>query len=107
VTLDPTYGTEIVTWVPLITQPGSPSVAQRIWANVVDVQPSRSEAVKMGLEIARNQTKVTIRFRSDVDSSMRIIVHWGNVDVVMQIVGGPATIGRKEWTEFVTERYSS
>lgn len=106
VTQDATYGTEVITWVPLAWQDGSPSVAQQFWAQVSDVLPSRSEAVKQGLAMAANQTRIRIRYRSDVDSSMRITVH-GESDVVYQIVGGPAMIGRKEWLEMVCERYSS
>ena len=106
VTQDATYGSEIITWTPLVVLPGSPTVAASLWANVVDVQPSRSEAVKQGLSVATNQTRVTIRYRSDVDSSMRITVH-GDTDVVYQIVGGPAMLGRKEWLEMMFERYSS
>ncbi|HEX7455688.1 MAG TPA: phage head closure protein [Gallionella sp.] len=107
VTQDLTYGTDIVTWQPLVSLPGSPRVAVPLWANVVEEQPSRSEAIKQGLALARNRAKITIRYRSDVDSSMRITVHMGGTDVVYQIIGGPAMIGRKEWLEMVCERYSS
>ena len=48
-----------------------------------------------------------IRYRSDVTSDMRVTVHSDAGDVVHQIVGGPAEIGRREWTEFVIEKYSS
>jgi head-tail adaptor len=106
VTQDPAFGTEVITWAPLAYEAGSPSVAQKFWANVSDVQPSRSEAVKQGLTLARNQTRITIRYRSDVDSSMRITVHYES-DQVYQIVGGPAMIGRKEWLEMVCEKFSS
>lgn len=105
-TQDATYGTEVVTWVPLVYAAGSPSVAQKFWAEVTDVMPSRSESVKQGLDLARNQTRIRLRYRSDIDSSMRVTVH-GATDVVFQIVGGPAEIGRKEMTELVCERYSS
>lgn len=105
-TLDPVYGTELVSWVPLIPI-GSPPVAGRLWAQIQDVLPSRSEVVQQGLTIARNQSRVRIRFRADIDPSMRVTVHGDGGDVVMQIVGGPAEIGRREWTEFILEKYSS
>ena len=98
ITQDATYGTEIVTWAAL---------TGRIWAQVQDALPSRSEAVVQGLAVARNQTRIRFRFLSGVDSSMRVLVHWSTGDVVHQIVGGPATIGRNEWTEIMTERISS
>jgi head-tail adaptor len=100
------YGTEEITWVPLVAEAGSPTVAVRFNANVWDVPPSRSEAVRNGLEIARNQTKFTIRYRAGIDSAMRIVLH-GASDRIYQIVGGPAEVGRKKWLEMVGEEYSS
>jgi SPP1 family predicted phage head-tail adaptor len=105
VTTDSTYGTEVIAWVPLVPV-GSPAVAQRFWASVIEELPSRSESVRQGLAVARNQVKITTRYRSDVDSSMRITVHRDG-DRVFQIVGGPAMIGRKKFMEFVCERFSS
>lgn len=76
-------------------------------AEVRDMLPSRSDAVRQGLEVARNQSRLRMRWRGDVDSTMRVIVH-GDSDVVYQIVGGPAEIGgRKRMLELVLERYSS
>jgi len=107
VTSDPDYGTEVITWVPLAVLPGSPPVAERFWAEVQDVMPSRSESVLQGLAVARNQTRIRIRWRADITSAMRMIVH-GDADVLYQIVGGPAEIrGRKTMLEMVCERYSS
>ena len=107
VTSDPNYGTEVITWAPLSVLPGSPPVAERFWAEVQDVMPSRSESVLQGLAVARNQTRIRMRWRSDVTSAMRVIVH-GDADVLYQIVGGPAEIrGRKTMLEMVCERYSS
>ena len=107
VTSDPNYGTEVITWAPLAVLPGSPPVAERFWAEVQDVMPSRSESVLQGLAVARNQTRIRIRWRPDITSAMRVIVH-GDADVLYQIVGGPAEIrGRKTMLEMVCERYSS
>jgi len=106
VTADPDYGTELVSWTPLALE-GSPPVAQRFAAEIVDTMPSRSEAVQQGLSVARDQTRIRIRWRPDVNSAMRIIVH-GDTDIVYQIVGGPAEIrGRRVMLEMVCERYSS
>jgi head-tail adaptor len=107
VTQDPEYRTEIVTWLPLVALPGSPVVGKKFYANVADVLPSRSEAVKTGLVVATNQTRFRIRYRAGIDSSMRIVLHNGGVDTLYEIVGGPAIIGRNEWLEMVGERYSS
>lgn len=104
-TLDPIFGTEVpVAWLPLSTVNGVP---ERFWAQVQDALPSRSEAVTQGLAVARNQTRIRMRWRDDIDSSMRITV-FGDTPTVYQIVGGPAEIeGRKERIEMVCERYSS
>lgn len=106
-TLDATYGTEVISWVPLVAEAGSPVVAVRFWAEIQDVLPSRSEGVQQGLIVGRNQTRLRMRWRNDVDSSMRVTVH-GETDVLYQIVAGPAEIGgRKAFMEMVLERYTS
>jgi len=106
-TQDAVFGTPIVTWVPLVILPGSPEIAEKFWAEIQDALPSRSEAVTQGLTLARNQTRLRMRWRDDINSTMRVTVH-GDSDVVYQIVGGPADIGgRKEYIEMVLERFSS
>jgi len=105
-TQDPVFGTEIVSWVPLVAQAGSPTIAERFWAEVQDVMPSRAEVVQQGLTVARNQTRIRMRWRDDIDSSMRVTVH-GDTDTVYNIVGGPAEIdGRKGLIEIVCEKFS-
>lgn len=96
VTQDPVYGTEVVTWTLLAT----------VWADVEDTPPSRSEAVRTGLAVAINQSKVTIRYRPGIDSSMRLIISRPD-PVVYQIIGGPAMIGRYRELEMVVEKISS
>ena len=101
------FGTDIVTWVPLVALPGSPVVGRRFPANIQDVMPSRSEGVQQGLIVGRQQTRCRIRYRSDVDSSMRVTVH-GDTSVVYQIVAGPAEVGgRKQYLEMMLERTTS
>lgn len=74
---------------------------------IQDVMPSRSEAVRQGLAQARNQTRLRMRWRNDITSAMRVVLH-GDSDVVYQIVGGPAAIGgRKDGLELMLERYST
>ena len=96
VTQDATYGTDVVTWALLAV----------VWANVEDVMPSRSEAVKQGLALARNQVRIRYRYRSDVNPAMRIVLR-GATDRVLQIVGGPAELGAHQYSEIVCEEYSS
>lgn len=90
---DPIYGSPEVTWVPLAT----------VWAEVVDEQPSRSETIRSGLVQAPKRSRVRIRYRTDVDASMRL--YYGAS--IMQIVGGPAEIGRKEYLELYVEELTT
>lgn len=107
VTKGAVYNEDVVTWVPLVEQPGAPGVAQRWWAEAQDVPPSRSESVAQGLQLARNQIRLRMRWRNDIDSSMRVTLH-RETDVVCQIIGGPAERGgRKRELELMLERYSS
>lgn len=96
VTQDPDYGTEVTSWT---------TFASRIAAQVQDALPSKSESVQQGVRVATRPARVRIRYRSGITSDMRVVVH-GATDRTMQIVGGPAEIGRREWTELVCEEYS-
>lgn len=96
VTQDPDYGTEVTSWT---------TFASRIAAQVKDALPSKSESVQQGIRVATRPARVRIRYRSGITSDMRVVVH-GATDRTMQIVGGPAEIGRREWTELVCEEYS-
>ena len=96
VSQDANYGNEVVAWLPLAT----------VWAEVRDVLPSRAEGYGRNLALARNQTRIRFRYRSDVNSSNRITL-LGTEQKVMQIISGPAEIGRKEYQEVMCETYSS
>lgn len=96
-----------IAWAPIAYLPGSPAVAERFQVEVQDILPSRSESVKQGLAVARNQTRIRMRWRADIDSAMRFTLH-GDSDVVYQIIAGPVEIGgRKDRIEFIGERVSS
>lgn len=102
-----TDGTQTPTWTPLVYAVGSPAVAEKFPAEVQDVMPSRVEGVNQGVVLARNQTRVRMRWRSDITPAMRITVH-GEADRVLQIIGGPAEIGgRKQYIELLCEEISS
>ena len=76
VTLDAEYGTEVIAWATLAT----------LWANVQDALPSRSESILGGsIEVSNLPTRIRIRWRSDVDSSMRIIVTHLAVDSLISM----------------------
>lgn len=95
VTQDPTYGTDVVTWVPVCV----------VWAEVLDALPSRQQAeqVRQVVQVATLRSKVRIRYRTDIDATMRMLIGQD----VYQIVGGPAEIGRHEFMELLAERVST
>lgn len=108
-TLDSVYNTQVVTWVPLSVLPGSPEVAERFPAEVTDDAANRStEGMVAGsLAVARNLTRIRMRWRSDIDSTMQVTIH-GDTDRVMKIVSGPSEFGgRKVGIEFMCEEISS
>lgn len=92
----PDYGPQPGAWTP---------IAKRIAAEVQDVLPSRSERVTQGIRVATRPARIRMRYRAGITSDMRVIVH-GTADRVLQIVGGPAVLGRREWLELVCEEYS-
>ena len=96
-TVDPDYGTEVVAWT---------TFASRISAQVMDVLPSKSEGAAEGLVIANSPARIRIRYRANLTSDMRIIVH-NATDRLMQIVAGPSEIGRREGIELMATEYST
>ena len=104
--VDPIYGTQLNQWEPLVALPGSPVIGQRFWAKVEDLAPGKSEAVMQGVNLASDLTRITMRYRADIDSSMRIVVH-GDADYILQIASPPAMIGRKQYIVMVCTKFSS
>lgn len=94
---DPVYGPQPSSWV---------VVASRIPANRKDDLPSNTESVQNGLRLSNSPARVRIRYRDDIRSDMRVIMH-DQSDRLYQISSTPAEIGRREWTEFTISEYSS
>lgn len=59
-TQDPEYGTDIVTW----------ALLAQAWAKVIGI--SGREYLQSNLEHAATTYRVTMRYRADIDTSMRI-----------------------------------
>lgn len=74
-----------------------------VWASVQDALPSRGERLADGVNIATRPARVRMRFRDDVTASMRFVT----ADRIMQIIAGPAELGRRDGLEFMVEDYSS
>ncbi len=77
------------------------------WVALQDALPSRAEVVTNELKQATNPTRVRMRYCTDVDATMRLVVSRMGVDVIYQLVSGPAILGNKEGLEFMAERYST
>lgn len=102
------YGTEEVTWLPLDGyEVGSPTTAKTIAASIRDgLLASRIDTVRNGIELARGQSKMWIRYRTGIDSTMRVREPARN-NQIYHIIAGPAEVGRREWLEFIIEKYST
>jgi head-tail adaptor len=82
-------------------------VAEDVWCSIQDALPSRGEKLAGGINIATRPARVRMYFRDDLTSAMRFIETTDGADGrVMQIVSGPATIGRRDGLEFMVEDYS-
>jgi SPP1 family predicted phage head-tail adaptor len=90
---DANYGTEIITWTLLAV----------VWCNVQDVLPSKSESVKNDLVIGNKTARLRCRYRTDIESSMRIILDGDTY----QIISDYAELGKHEYIEFMIEKYTT
>jgi SPP1 family predicted phage head-tail adaptor len=90
---DPPYNTPVYEWTELAS----------VWAEVQDMLPSRAERIADGINIARRPARVRMRFRTDIDSTMRISVDGRE----MRIVAGPVELGRREGLELMAEELST
>ena len=90
---DADYGTEQVNLVEFAT----------VWAEVQDILPSRAERLADSIVIANRPVRIRMRHLAGITPDMRVIIG----DRVLQIVSGPAVIGRREGIELIVEQYSS
>lgn len=97
VTQDTDYGTQNVAWVEFAT----------VWAEVQDVLPSSSaESQAAGIRIEKRPARIRTRYLAGVSSDMRVVL-LNRDNRMLQIVSGPAELGRKDALEFMAEEYST
>lgn len=94
--VDPVYQTPTVVW-------GMWGMA---WVEMVDKLPARDEALLNAISLSSVRTRIRMRYRQDIDASMRFVIMRGQ-ETVWSIIGGPAMIGNKEQIEFLCERKST
>ena len=96
-TRDPAFNSAIPGWSTLAT----------VWAKVeetLDVKSGGAEKVESGNRVLTRPARVTIRYRGDVTSAMRIkLLDRGNR--ILQIVS-VAELGRRQALELMCEAYS-
>lgn len=90
------YGTRTVAWTTVAT----------VRANVQESLPSQAETQAQGIRIANRPARVRIRYRPDLDSSMRV-VDITRSDRVMKILTPPVEVGRRHWLEFMVSDFST
>lgn len=73
-----------------------------IWAEVQDALPSRADRLDEAMSVTRRPARVRIRYRTDITADMRFV----EGERIMQIVAGPAELGRREALEFMVEDYT-
>lgn len=94
--VDPIYGTEVISY----------ELLGLAWAEVIDKLPSRDEALMDVITLSSIRARVRLRYRTDIDASMRFII-MRPAETVWGIIGGPAMVGNKEMVEFLCEKKSS
>ena len=96
ITVDDRFGTDIVDWLRLVSG---------IWVRVIQPVLGRAENSPSGLYLTNDQVRIEMRYRPDVTSEMRIILHGGGRDEVYNIISGPVMVGRQEELAMVCERF--
>lgn len=95
VTPDLTYGTDVEVWL----------TRASVWCNLVDSMPSRDEQIRNGLSTNKVRSRMRIRYRSDIDTTDRVVL-MRPTEQIWQIIGGPAEIGMRDGIELMIERAS-
>lgn len=77
--------------------------AANIPAEVQDTRPSKGEKLEDGQITATRSTRIVLRYRAGITADMRII-HGARI---MEIIGGPATLGNFDGIELMAADYST
>jgi len=75
----------------------------KVWAEVQDSLPSRAERLDSGINVSSRPARVRMRYRDGITPDMRFVMG----ERIMQIVAGPAELGRREGMEFMVVDYST
>lgn len=90
---DPRFNTAVKSWGEVAT----------VFAQVLDMPPANEEALADGVDLRQRPCRIRIRWRADVTADMRVR-YQGRV---LEIVGGPAELGRRELLELLCQEVST
>lgn len=76
-------------------------LVDELWIGLRDQLPSRGEQADGGMPMSTGRARVRMEWRDDITSDMRLVAG----DRVMQIVSGPAELGRRAGLEMMVEEY--
>ncbi|CDO37144.1 phage head closure protein [Novosphingobium sp. KN65.2] len=93
---DSATGAYTYSWADLASNPTE-------WAEVQDMLPSRAERIADSVSIQRRPCRVRTLYRSDITSDMRITFEGR----ALQIVAGPAELGRRDGLEMLCEEMTT
>lgn len=97
VTRDADYGSEVITW----------QTYKECWANISDITTNRMhEYTNSDVRLIKRPCKVVVRYDEGIDPTMRIVCLDRN-DRILEIVGKPGELGRREGMEFIAQDYSA
>ena len=96
VTGDGEYGPVVLSWV----------LVEEAWAEVRDILPSKGEAIAGGFDVAKRPARVRMRYRTDIDNTMRLVDPERN-GRIMEVITLPAELGRREAIEFMVQEYTT
>ena len=96
---DPEYGPQPGPYEPIFR-------GERIPARRMDDRPSNTESVSNGLRLSYKPGVLYIRYRPDIRSNMRVVMHDEN-DKLYEMSSEPAEIGRRKWLEISVREYST
>lgn len=71
------------------------------WVELRDQLPSRTEAPAGGLPVLLRRARLRMEWRDDITADMRVVVGAS----ILQIIAGPATVGRRAALEMMVEEY--
>lgn len=80
---------------------GDWELVDEVWIGIRDKLLSSGEKLADGSNVTTRPARIRMRFRDDVSTEMRIVAG----DRILQLVAGPAELGRRQWMEFSAEEY--